>query len=105
MMKFQFSGFVLLLIWLSSCSPSQPTVSIKHTENQAKMNENLIESILKKYPEQFDSLLRNNGEYRIQILYTQVDRQKNNRPVFTVHRFNINPDLYFYPASTVKMPV
>jgi len=41
----------------------------------------------------------------IQIIYTQVHRDKNNHPHFTDYHYNVNDSNYFYPASTVKMPV
>ncbi len=40
----------------------------------------------------------------IQVIYTQIDRDKNNKPVFRDYFFNVNPARYFYPASTIKMP-
>lgn len=43
--------------------------------------------------------------YRCQIIYTQIDRNKKNRPTFTHHYFNYDPQLYFNPASMVKMPL
>lgn len=45
-----------------------------------------------------------NPEYEIQVRYTQIDRDENNFPSFTTHTWNENEN-YFYPASTVKMPV
>jgi hypothetical protein len=43
--------------------------------------------------------------YLYQILYTQIDRDKNGVPHFTNYRLQVNPDVYFYPASVVKMPL
>jgi hypothetical protein len=45
-----------------------------------------------------------NPEFEIQIRYTQIDRDENNIPKFTPYSWNENEN-YFYPASTVKMPV
>lgn len=53
----------------------------------------------------FDTLLKQNDQWQIQIIYTQIDRKKNNRPLFTHYYFNVDPARYFYPASTVKAPV
>ena len=64
-----------------------------------------MEDLLKAYPQYFDSLLPRRREMKIQIIYTQVDRQANNRPVFKTYYFNIDTATYFYPASTVKLPV
>lgn len=40
----------------------------------------------------------------IQVRYTQIDRDANNNPSFKVYTWH-ESDAYFYPASTVKMPV
>ena len=44
-------------------------------------------------------------DYEIQILYTQVERDDKNTPVLYSFDINRSDDIYFYPASTVKMPV
>ena len=46
-----------------------------------------------------------NPDNKVQIIYTQIDRRKNGKPEFTDHYFNVNDSSYFYPASTVKLPV
>lgn len=43
--------------------------------------------------------------YRVQIIYTQIDRDKANRPSFTNHYFRVDSTEYFNPASTVKLPL
>jgi len=43
--------------------------------------------------------------YRVQIIYTQIDRDKKGIPHFTNHYFNEDPNFYFNPASMVKMPL
>lgn len=55
-------------------------------------------------PKLFGTILQNRDSFRVQIMYTQIDRDKKNRPVFTDYGFHLNPNEYFYPASTVKMP-
>ncbi len=51
------------------------------------------------------AIVANKDSLRIQIIYTKIDRNKRNKPSFTVYNYNINNNLYFYPASTVKMPI
>jgi hypothetical protein len=53
----------------------------------------------------FASVFQNPEGYNLQIVYTQIDRDRNNRPSFRDHVFMTQPGRYFYPASTVKMPV
>ena len=51
------------------------------------------------------SILGDPQKYRCQIIYTQINRNKKGKPSFKNYYFNINPDLYFNPASMVKMPL
>jgi hypothetical protein len=62
-----------------------------------------LAAILRSHPEWFDSVLARKGEHRLQILYTQIDRDAGNRPVFRSFSLGLTDD-YFYPASTVKLP-
>jgi hypothetical protein len=50
-------------------------------------------------------MMGNPEKYRIQIIYTQIDRDASNRPSFKNYYFRVNRDFYFYPASTVKLPL
>jgi hypothetical protein len=43
--------------------------------------------------------------YRLQVIYTQINRDAKNNPTFTHHYFNHDPLLYFNPASMVKLPL
>jgi hypothetical protein len=66
---------------------------------------NVLINILQQYPQYFDSILQHKDELNVQIIYTQIDRKKNGEPVFTDYHFNVNRNNYYYPASTVKLPV
>jgi hypothetical protein len=50
-------------------------------------------------------VLQNKDSFRVQIIYTQINRDKNNRPTFQNYYFNVDSNLYFNPASTVKLPL
>lgn len=50
-------------------------------------------------------VIGNVSNYKVQIIYTQIDRDKNNNPTFTNYTYRLNPKEYFYPASMVKLPV
>jgi hypothetical protein len=54
--------------------------------------------------ERMKPFLDKKDSLKIQVIYTQIDRDKNNKPRFTDHFFNVDPSRYFYPASTVKLP-
>lgn len=72
---------------------------------RAQSDANLLEKLMQQKPEQFGKILANPNEYRLQILYTQINRDKNNVPHFKEYSYRLNPKEYFYPASTVKMPL
>ncbi len=64
---------------------------------------NVLDSLLKT-AEPLQSVLLNKDTFNLQIIYTKIDRDANNKPIFTDYAFNENPHKYFYPASTVKLP-
>ncbi len=64
-----------------------------------------LENILKQYPQYFDSIIANKKDWNVQFIYTQIDRGANGLAALTDYHFNVNSSQYFYPASTVKLPV
>lgn len=50
-------------------------------------------------------VLKDPKSYRLQIIYTQINRDKQNKPSFKNYYFNYDPDNYYNPASMVKMPL
>ena len=63
-----------------------------------------LENLLLSQPERFETVLQDPEKYRVQILYTQINRDADNKPSFETFDYNVNPATYFYPASTVKLP-
>ncbi len=82
----------------------QPEVVLK-TEKSAKSPNDFLEDLLRSHPQYFESILKNSKEQNVQIIYTQVNRDKYGVPDFSNHYFNLLADKYFYPASTVKLPI
>ena len=74
-------------------------------QNNMGANDSLLVDLMKQNPNYFASLLTDPGQYRIQILYTQINRDKNNIPHFKDYSYRLNANEYFYPASTVKFPL
>jgi hypothetical protein len=72
------------------------------TSNEPAKN-SLVE-ILNATPE-LQPFILGKDSLRIQIVYTKIDRDSKNQPHFTDYHFNVDPNNYFYPASTVKMPI
>ena len=81
-------------------TPKAPTIVLPDgTKTDA-----FLEDLLKQYPQYFDSILAHRKDWNVQIIYTQIDRGRNNLPKLTNYYFNVNAAKYFYPASTVKLP-
>lgn len=94
-MKLIFSIIVFSFLF-NSCSTTKNITVIR--------NEN--ENIFSRLSEQNPSLsVVSSPVHKVQVIYTQIERRKNGRPQFTDHYFNVNDSDYFYPASTVKLPV
>ena len=62
-----------------------------------------LKKLMASRPGLFNSVLNHPDRNQIQILYTQVNRDANNKPTFKSYSYNLNPNHYFYPASTVKL--
>ena len=59
---------------------------------------------LDKYPI-LSKVLKDPEKYQVQILFTRIDRNEHGNPLFTEYSFNLDDPHYFYPASTVKLPI
>jgi hypothetical protein len=57
------------------------------------------------HPQWFNRIASNPDSFRVQIIYTQINRNKRNKPSFKEFSYRLNNQEYFYPASTVKMPI
>lgn len=51
------------------------------------------------------NILNNPDTFHYQLIYTQINRDKNNKPSFKHYYLNVDRNQYFNPASTVKMPI
>ena len=58
---------------------------------------------MRSRPDLFGQVLESLDKHDVQILYTQIDRDGENKPHFHTHTFRFNPEAYFYPASSIKL--
>lgn len=63
-----------------------------------------LRGLLNSHLQLFSGILKHHTQNEVQILYTRIDRDKNNVPHFTSYSYRLNAQHYFYPASTVKLP-
>lgn len=86
--------FITLLSFLGTCVYGQARTDAFLT-NLLTHNKNAV----------FQEVIQQPDTYRLQIIYTRIDRDKNNRPTFTNYYFHVDSTDYFNPASTVKLPL
>jgi len=68
-----------------------------------KTDTTFLKKLIESKPELFSGILNHPNKNEVQIMYTQVTRDKNNKPSFKSFSYNLNAKRYFYPASTVKL--
>lgn len=82
--------FVLLSLFLIACGEE------KH---------NPLEEVLASNHPAIAQVMQDIDKYEVQILYTRIDTTTKGDPLFTEFTFLLEPNNYFYPASSVKFPV
>jgi len=100
-MNFLIKALFILTVLPVACKPIQKS---KKTVLKTISETNYLGEILQKHPDYFEKIL-NNPQNKVQLIYTVIDRVKSNKAFFTDHFFNVNEEQYFYPASTVKLPI
>ena len=84
--------FICLIIVLNvSCSTNQ--------------SENALNEIIGSMGAEFPNIISKPEKHRLQILYTQIDRNQKNQPTFKTFSFGVDTSRYFYPASSIKLPI
>ncbi len=53
----------------------------------------------------FQEVIRHPDTYRLQIIYTEINRDSRNTPSFKNYYYHVDSTCYFNPASTVKLPL
>ena len=66
---------------------------------------NPIELIIKKREPKLKSIYKNKENHNLQILYTKVVRDSSGAPTFIEYDYKVDNNFYFYPASTMKLPI
>lgn len=81
------------------------SVCISTAYGQARTDDFLTKLFSTNQNTLFQTVIRQPETYRLQIIYTQINRDKTNRPSFSNYYFRVDSTEYFNPASTVKLPL
>ena len=65
----------------------------------------VIEKSLKNPNPKIQNVLENKNEHEIQILLSEIKRNHSGEVLFKESTYQLDEDLYFYPASTAKLPI
>lgn len=80
-------------------------MSILNLTAQQKTDTWLEELLRKNASPLLLHILDNPDTFQYQLIYTQINRDKNNQPHFKNYYLHLDKDRYVNPASTVKLPV
>lgn len=100
-------------LFLANCAPTKKTTQVEMTPvitplpsgTDSAVVYTLIESLFRSKPGTFDQILKNRNAWNVQVIYSQVDQEENGGVKLSHHSFNLDEKAYFYPASTVKLPI
>ena len=95
-----FTGMIVY-----GCALSKKGNAVSVNAGNHSTSDTFLTQLLTQHQQYFDTLLKQNDTWQIQIVYTRIDRNRRNKPRFTHYYFNTDRQYYFYPASTVKLPV
>lgn len=65
----------------------------------------ILEQALQSSDSAVQGVVKNLEKHQVQIVLTQVNKTKNNTVQFETSSFQLDESFYFYPASTVKLPI
>lgn len=83
----------MIMVWTIGCD-------LRTTEAD------LLSKILRQSKDPLiQKILDNKSAHELQILYTPIEKDQNGNPYFKEHAYQVDAAKYFYPASTVKLPV
>ncbi len=79
--------------------------SAMDTKKDSVLSYSFLESVLRKDPVAFGEVLQHRKDWNVQVIYTRIDRDAMGKISLADQNFNLDAGAYFYPASTVKLPI
>ncbi len=70
-----------------------------------RKSDNPLDLILNSNIPEIKKIKKNLSNHEIQILYSSIQRDYLGKPIFKEFSFNLDKNYYYYPASTVKLPI
>ena len=100
------------LLFLASCVSAGGTAGVANATpmeirrtTASAVDTTLLHALLGAPDSRFSHVFRDPRRFNLQVVYTRMGDVREGRRTYTDHAYNLDPGSYFYPASTVKMPV
>jgi hypothetical protein len=91
-MQIKHTFYIFFILTLFSC------------KEEVKITAPLADALASQSPK-IKMVMDSLEHYEVQIKFTQIDRNNTKEVVFKDYEFQVNANNYFYPASTVKLPI
>jgi len=75
----------------------------RQTNHIECVNSPLLTDILKSNWGYLGNILSKTDEHKVQIIYTQINRDKKRLPILTHHSYRLDTGEFFFPASMTKL--
>ncbi len=104
-------NIVLCIGFLINAAATPPRITVfplaDTTPNSFYVNKEdaFFVELFKNYPGRFDSILLHRVGWNVQIIYTQIDRDKGGVPSFKEYTFNKKDARYFYPDAAIDLAI
>jgi hypothetical protein len=79
--------------------------ALVHAQPKAGSGDEFLREFIHKHLSSFKKIIDNPAKYRLQVIYTRIDRDAKNKPVLTTFYYRNLPKEFFSPASMVKLPL
>ena len=70
-----------------------------------RKSDNPLDLILNSKIPEIKKIKNNLSNHEVQILYSSIQRDSLGKPLFEEFSYNLDKNHYYYPASTVKLPI
>lgn len=91
--------YLWLMLLFAACNTNK-NMGTRHYQSQ----DTFLDTLLASHSAQLGPIYQHPQAFGLQIIYTRIDRDADNRPHFTHYYYHTDTNSYFYPASTVKLP-
>lgn len=99
-----FMRYLYLIVLLIVSFSTEAQTTAYFAEQTMFGTSKWLDSTLQNLLPEYRAIWQNPKRFKIQIIYTQIDRDEDQTPHLRHYSYQVDTGSYFYPASTVKLP-